>query len=526
MTSKTFTPAGTVRYAQQIRHGVAKWLARLSLRARLSLLVALVVAGVIAMATYLQVRVIEGTIEQQLVEDAASSAQTIAHDLRTQPVDSTTMADRLNDLAEANPYVRVITIVVAGDPGTSVLASTSSEERVEALDLGRTAIKNGVTTIHRTATLTTVATPIERGDQSMAVVVTVSMGAVERVREQGRAAALWFAVPTILFVVVLVDLLARRLVHRRIALVLATMRQVSEGNLTARTSITRRDELGTLAEGLNEMLARMERFNVDLRERVQDATAELRERNVELEESYRRVLSLREALGRAERMAALGQMAANIAHQVGTPLNLISGHVQVLREEREEPLDTRSRARLEVVARQIQQVTRVLRAMLDQVHQPSPREPVDLTRIIEQACETARPRIEAAGIVVDVRVDERLPRVDADVTQLEAALLNLITNSLDAMTRGGRLTISAIATDEGAHIEVADTGAGFHPSVLPRVFDPWVTTKPVGQGTGLGLGIAREVVKAHGGRIEARNRPEGGAVVVIDLPCAAAPAAV
>ena len=491
----------------------------LSLRARLSLLVGLVVATAIAMASYLQVRVVERTIEQALVQEAQSTAQTIADYLRARRFDATDVTDRLHDFIEANPAVRIITVITPDGPDASVLASTSSQERAEALDLGKAAIKAGTITMGQTDTLTTVAAPVEHNDPPMAVVVTVSMGAVQQVREQGRTTALWFTVPTIVFVVLLVDLLAGRLVHRRISRVLSTMQHASQGDLSARTAVTRRDELGTLAVGLNEMLARMEHFNIDLQQRVRDATAELRERNTELQESYRRVLSLREALARAERMAALGQMAANIAHQVGTPLNLISGYVQMLREER---LDPRSRERLEVVDRQIQQVTRVLRAMLDQVRQPSARQPADLRRIIDQACETARPRIDSAGIRLEVRIDAALPLVDADATQLEAALLNLITNSLDALCEGGALMVTASPTDQGVRIEVADSGPGFLPELLPHVFEPWVTTKPIGRGTGLGLGIVREVVKTHGGHIEARNRPEGGAIVTIDLPAAAA----
>lgn len=523
MTLVTVRQPAPTSEPQQIRHSVAKWRMGRSLRARLSLLVALVVATGIAIESYLQVRVVERTIEQALVEEARSTAQTITGDLEARRLDPADIADRLHDFVEANPAVRIITVITTQGSDVSVLASTSSQERAEALELAKAAITAGRPTIRQTDTLTTVAEPIDRGNQVMAVVVTVSMGAVQQVREQGRTTALWFAVPAILFVVLLVDLLARRLVHRRIALVLSTMQRVSEGDLSARTAVTRGDELGTLAGRLNEMLERMEGFNVDLQHRVREATAELRDRNVELEESYRRVLSLRDALTRAERMAALGQMAANIAHQVGTPLNLISGYVQMLREER---LDPRSLERLEVVDRQIQQVTKVLRAMLDQARQPSARQPTDLKRIIDQACETARPRIESAGVHLDVQIDELLPVVLADATELQAALLNLITNSLDALSHGGHLSILASATEEGVRIEVADTGPGFLPEVLPRAFEPWVTTKPVGQGTGLGLGIAREVIRAHGGHIDARNRPEGGAIVTITLPRAATPAAV
>ena len=101
---------------------------------------------------------------------------------------------------------------------------------------------------------------------------------------------------------------------------------------------------------------------------------------------------------------------------------------------------------------------------------------------------------------------------------LELALLMLFTNSLDAMPNGGCLRIRADASDLGVRIEVADTGHGIPPDMLPRIFEPWVTTKIVGEGTGLGLGITREVVTCHGGTISARNAPEGGAIFTIDLP--------
>jgi signal transduction histidine kinase len=156
----------------------------------------------------------------------------------------------------------------------------------------------------------------------MAVVVTVSMAAVQQASTQGRAIALWFAAPTVLVLTLLVDLLARRLV----------------------------------------------RHSEELQQRI------------------------RAALARADRLAAVGEMATNVAHQVGTPLNLISGYIQMVREDR--TVDPRTRERLTIVERQIAQVTRVLRAMLDEARRPPARERIDLRRLIEHACETARLRLE------------------------------------------------------------------------------------------------------------------------------------
>jgi signal transduction histidine kinase len=313
----------------------------------------------------------------------------------------------------------------------------------------------------------------------------------------------------------LVDLLSRRLIHRRVGVIVATMESVAGGDFAARAPIGRPDELGSVAGGLNDMLARMEHFNIELQQRIDTATTELRMRNVELEESYRRVLMLRDALTRAERMAAVGQMAANVAHQVGTPLNLISGYVQMVREGN---TDARTKERLEIVERQIQQVTNVLRSMLDHARVRSPRELVDVSSILRSACDTARSQLALSGVDLQMKIDAGLPAIEADATQLELVLINLIKNSLDAMPYGGTLSISASEVETGVELTVTDTGTGIPPEMLARVFEPWVTSKKVGQGTGLGLAIAREVIEAHGGTISIHNLDDGGAVVTIHLP--------
>ena len=108
----------------------------------------------------------------------------------------------------------------------------------------------------------------------------------------------------------------------------------------------------------------------------------------------------------------------------------------------------------------------------------------------------------------------------ADETQLELALLNLVTNAIDAMPDGGTLTISGVGAEHGVRIQVRDTGSGIDPAVLARVFDPWVTTKPAGRGNGLGLSITQEVVTRLGGTIGVASAPGEGATFTIDLPAA------
>ena len=265
------------------------------------------------------------------------------------------------------------------------------------------------------------------------------------------------------------------------------------------------------------MLASLEQFNADLRARVDEATAGLREKNAELVDSYQRVLTLREALARAEQMAALGQMAANMAHQIGTPLNLISGYVQLMIQDARAAGE--SRQRLETIQTQIGRVVAAVRAMLDYARRPTLQsQSVDVAQLVEQISEISRPALRAASVDVRLKIDSDLPRIQADPVQLELALLNLVSNALDAMPRGGQLEIAAAREGEGVRMTVSDTGAGIPPDVLPRVFEPWVTTKAAGRGTGLGLSITREVIVSHGGSIAVRSEPGRGTVFTLDLP--------
>ncbi|HKT79470.1 MAG TPA: HAMP domain-containing sensor histidine kinase, partial [Vicinamibacterales bacterium] len=225
---------------------------------------------------------------------------------------------------------------------------------------------------------------------------------------------------------------------------------------------------------------------------------------------------------RSERLAALGHMAATVAHQVGTPLNLVSGYVQMVRDDPGTP--SLVRQRLEIVDVQIQQVTKALRTMLDQARQPPKREVTSVNQLIARVRELVLPRLTRSGIRADVSAPDGLT-VDADPVQLELALLHLIANAIDAMPHGGTLSIRSRAASGRVVIEVADTGTGIPPSLLDRLFEPWVTTKPTGRGTGLGLRIVRDLVEAHGGVIAAANGPGGGAIFTIDLPAySAAPA--
>ena len=299
-------------------------------------------------------------------------------------------------------------------------------------------------------------------------------------------------------------------VHARIEALIDTMVRAGGGDLAARAPVRLGDdEIGRLGAGLNELLNRTQSLNTSLQERVDEATRELRKSNDDLVSSYQRMFSLREALARAEQTAAAGQTAANLAHQIGTPLNLISGYVQMMLEE---AADGRQAERLRSVQEQIRRVTGYIRATLDHVRRPPlAKDPVFPAAMLRRISEVSRPRLNAAGITFRLDVSEELPWLLGDPVQLELALLNLINNALEAMPDGGTLSVVARAVDTTTRIEVSDTGGGIAEELLPRIFEPWVTTKPIGRGTGLGLSITREVIAEHGGSIQAEQTFRGPA---------------
>lgn len=340
-----------------------------------------------------------------------------------------------------------------------------------------------------------------------------------RMGERQGQATLWFALSGVLLVTLLVDQAARLLVYRRLARMRQTMQQAAAGQRDARMPIDGLDEIGVIARGLNDILQGLERLNEAVDVRVEAATEVFRQKSVEIADSHREMAILSEELARAGRLAALGQAAANMAHQIGTPLNLISTYVQLLIQST--PSEAGSIDRLKAIQDQVAKVTAVVRAALDSSRPPAiPHEQADLGTLVKRVCQMAGPMLEDAGVEIEVMTPDQPVELLTDPVQLELALLNLITNSVDAMASGGKLTVRLERVSDRLRLEIGDTGSGIPPELLAHIFDPWVTTKAQGKGSGLGLSIARQVIASHGGTIRVANRSDKGAVFTIDLPAA------
>jgi signal transduction histidine kinase len=226
-------------------------------------------------------------------------------------------------------------------------------------------------------------------------------------------------------------------------------------------------------------------------------------------------------LVQAEKTSLLGQLASGLAHEMGTPLNVITGNAQYLL--RKVPPDDPRRPVLEQIVSQAQRIAAMIRRLLD-VSRPAEARlvPVDVAAVVRQTLEI----VPGLSRNVEVRcdLDPDLGPVLADPKLLEHALMNLIVNACQAMPNGGRLavvtgaeTVTDASVAPAAVVIVSDTGCGIPPENLPRIFEPFFTTKPHPEGTGLGLAIVERIVRQHGGRVEVQSAVGRGTAVVLRL---------
>ncbi len=234
-------------------------------------------------------------------------------------------------------------------------------------------------------------------------------------------------------------------------------------------------------------------------------------------------LALERELRHKERLASVGRLAAGIAHEMGAPLNVIKGRVEMLQQRPDMPEERRDR-NLDIINAQADGIARIVRQLLTLARPFNlRREVVDPAQLIFEVRELIEPEAAKASVQVEVAADSNV-RITGDPDLLHQVLLNICLNGLQAMGDGGRLRIELLDAEVIRNnccyvaMRISDTGPGISPDNLNHIFDPFFTTKDVGQGSGLGLAVSHRIVEEHNGWIEVENRQTGGAVFTIYLP--------
>ena len=232
-------------------------------------------------------------------------------------------------------------------------------------------------------------------------------------------------------------------------------------------------------------------------------------------QSFQELQLLQSQLIQSEKLASMGQLVGGAAHELNNPLTAMLGYAELLGATELTPEQRSLAAKISAQTKRVRTLVTSLLSFAKQV--PTTKTPVDVNAILQTCLKLSQPQMEVARVTSAIELSTPLPRVQGDSNQLLQVFSHVISNAVNAMSeRGGSITISTRLDGDLVIIQFTDTGPGI--AEPARVFDPFYTTRPVGQGLGLGLSACYGIIQEHGGKISGRNREVGGAIFQIELP--------
>ena len=489
-----------------------------SLRAKIVGLTVGVVLPIMAMTTVLTIRLSRNALEDDLRKSGLALARELAASaVERHGAEAETLLQReIVSLAGRGGLVRDVAIYAVGPAGLVIRAHAGTPEPPDANV--EVAAREGqeivVVKDEALSRLWRVTVPIWEGKRSVgAVSLTLPLARADALAQRIESQAVLLGLAAMCLLVGGLSAFMSRALAAPLGRILQVMGRAEDGDLGARAAEDRKDEVGQVASGLNRMLNRIASFQAELAHRVSEATAQLRTTN-------ERLYAAQQQVGRNERLAAAGELAAAMAHNVGTPLTGVVGHLQLLEEE---VADSAVKERLRRIQAQVDRAVAAARQFLGAARPAPLRTPVDVTTLLGDLLLLVSPESQRKGIVVVPACAEGLPTVAADPHQLQELFLGLIANALDSMETGGTLRVVAEAGSSSGgkpviRVVVSDTGSGIPPENLAKIFEPFFTTRSSSGGTGLGLAIARRITQEHGGSIRLESEPGQGTRATVELP--------
>jgi len=310
-------------------------------------------------------------------------------------------------------------------------------------------------------------------------------------------------------------LLGVHLVGRPLKVLVDKTHRIGRGDLAGDVVIHGRDELSSLASAMNQMCRELEAGRAAVQSETEARIATL------------------EQLRHSDRLATVGRIAAGIAHELGTPLNVVSGRAKLIAGEglnRDEVLSS-----AKIIEQQAGRMARIIRELLDFARRPSGRKTNEsIDNIVREAVAMLAPDAQKRRVEIAVVEKTPLPRMSVDRAHIEQVFMNVLVNGIQAMPRGGRIEVQLMVEEarprsmpefrarDCVTVRVVDEGDGIPSDKLEMIFEPFYTTKPSGEGTGLGLAVVKGIVEEHGGWVDVKSEVGRGTCFTIFLPVEAA----
>jgi signal transduction histidine kinase len=531
---------------QWVRSLIHQKIPPIGLKTKITFLIVLIVAGVLLLTSYLDYHFARKDqinlyldrnlyIAKQI--DASIPDHKMIHDLPH-------IHYEVEEWLLSRPSLKEIDIFLFSARGWDLVLSNSKDTHLTAITLSKEQINrlkkdNYLSTLHDVGEerWLEIIVPLHSGTRvigGIRVVSTLNEAQSYLSKKRDRAFIMTFS--SILVILITLTLLYGKLVGNPIQKLVEVMSCAEKGDLEAEAHIQSEDELGKLGRNFNRMLKtiretheqnvqllrQVNQFNEELTRKIEAATSELEKRNKELKLLNEALFESQRQLSQSEKLAALGQVTATMAHQIGTPLNSISGYIQLILQDGD--LQPKDRDRLKIIESQLDRLADSVKNLLSFTRQPKPHfRSLDINEVLEELIHLSEPWFLARNVRLSTHLSSNLPPILGDPTHLQTLFLNLITNALDAMPQEGILTIKTqqippqLSSEDGKWLEIsiADTGIGITEESKKRIFEPFFTTKRMGEGTGLGLSICEKIVKEHSGKIDLKSEVGKGSTFFI-----------
>lgn len=536
----------SIRWVRSLIH---QRISQIGLKTKITFLIILIVVGVLLLASYLDYHFarkdqIDLYLDRNLYIskqiDASIPDQKMIQDLPH-------IRYEVEEWLLSRPSLMEIDVFLFSAQGWDLVVSNSKDVTLTPLTLSNEQINHlkkdkHLSTLHDVGKegWLEVIVPLHSGTRvvgGIRVVSTLDEAQSYLSKKKDRAVILTFS--SILVILITLTVLFGKLVGDPIQKLVEAMSRAEKGDLEAEADIQSEDELGKLGRNFNRMLKtiretheqnvqllrQVNQFNEELTRKIEAATSELAKRNEELRLLNEALFESQRQLSQSEKLAAVGQVTAAMAHQIGTPLNSISGYIQLILQDGN--LQPKDQDRLKIIESQLDRLADSVKNLLSSTRPPKPQlRTLDVNEVLEELIHLSEPWFLARNVRFSITLSPNLPPLLGDPTHLQTLFLNLITNALDAMPQGGVLTIKTrqvpppLSSEDGKWLEISitDTGIGITEELKKRIFDPFFTTKKMGEGTGLGLPICEKIIKEHSGKIDLESEVGKGSTFSIFIP--------
>ena len=532
-----------------VRSLIRQRIPQIGLKTKITFLIILIVVGVLLLASYLDYHFAKrDQIDLYLNRDILIAKQIDASiPDRAIREDLSRIQDEVEEWLLSRSFLMEIDVFLFSAKDLEIIVSRSREIHQTSLVLSKDQINRlnkdkDLSSLHDVGEekWLEVIVPLHLGTKAVGGIRLVSsLDEAQSFLSKKRNRAIILTFFSILVILITVTILFGKLVGDPIQKLVEAMSRAEKGDLEAEAHIQGQDELGKLGRNFNRMLRtiretheqniqllrQVNQFNEELTTRIEAATSELAKRNEELKLLNEALFASQRQLSQSEKLAAVGQVTATMAHQIGTPLNSISGYIQLILHDGK--LQPKDQDRLKIIESQLDRLADSVKSLLSFTRQPKPQlKSLNVNDVLEELIHLSEPWFLARNVKLSTHLSPGLPPVLGDSTHLQTLFLNLITNALDAMPQGGVLTIKTqqvsppLSSEDGRWLEIsiADTGIGITEESRKRIFDPFFTTKKMGEGTGLGLAICDKIIKEHSGMIEVRSEVGKGSTFSISIP--------